>query len=341
MQQRQNNPSPRISIAVPVYNGQRYIRHTLDSILQQTCTDFELIITDNASTDDTEEICRQYAARDSRIRYHRSEKNLGISNNFRRGFELSRGEYFRWNAADDYIAPTFLEKCLHVLETDPQVVLAFVRTVIVDDDNRVIRNNDYDVMADLPNPATRFNRLMTVDHRHHGAHELWGLMRRADLARIPVYQQVVRSDSIMLARLALLGRFRRVEEPLFFNREHSQRSVARQTPGRRMQTRSRFSRFLGQGPVPPAHWWNPALKGKIVFPEWRIMREYAKSTRYAELSFRQMLACKLRVAFFGLRIIPKLLRDLIIATEHLVLGDPASCASPPPPAPHVGTSSAT
>jgi hypothetical protein len=332
---------PRVSVSVPVYNGERYIRRTLESVLAQTFTDFELIVTDNASTDGTEAICREFAARDPRVRYFRAEQNRGISGNFRWGFELARGEYFKWNAADDFIAPTFLERCIRVLEEDPGVVLAFPRTVIVDENNDPIRENDYDAEADVASPAVRFHRLMNIDHRRHGAHELWGVMRRADLARIPVYDRVVRTDSIMLARLAILGRFRRVEEPLFYNREHVQRSVVRQTPGRRIHTRSRFSRFIGQGPVPPAHWWNPDLKGRIVFPEWRILGEYAKSTRYADLTVAQALACKLRVAWFGLRIAPKLVRDLIIAAEHLTLGDPAAQVPPAPPAPKMETSSAS
>ncbi len=332
-------PTPRVSVAVPVYNGERYLRKTIDSLLAQTFGDLEIIITDNASTDATEQICRQYAADDPRVRYHRAEENRGISSNFRWGFELARGQYFKWNAADDFVAPDFVQKCLAVLDSDPAVVLAFSRTMIVDEEDRPIRENDYDAQADLPSPAARLNRLMTIDHRRHGAHELWGLMRRADLARIPVYDRVVRSDSIMLARMAILGRFRRIEENLFFNREHNQRSVTRQTPGKRLHTRSRFSRFIGQGPVPPAHWWNPALKGKIVFPEWRVLHEYAMSTRYADLTVPQALACKLRVSLFALRCAPKLIRDLIIATEHLTLGDPSAVTPPPPPSPVAETSS--
>jgi len=332
-------PSPRVSIAVPVYNGERYVARTLDSLLGQTFGDFELIITDNASTDATRDICADYARRDRRIQYHRAEQNKGVAANFRWGYELARAPFFKWNAADDLCAPTFLEECVRVLEQDPEVVLAFPRTMIIDEDDRPLHPNTYDADADHPSPACRFSRLMNINHRMHGAHELYGLIRRSALQRIPVYDRVVRSDSIMLARLALLGRFRCVEKPLFLNREHARRSVAAQTPGRKLLTRSRLSRWIGQGPVPPAHFWNPALKGRIVFPEWRVWREYAVSMRFADLEFADRLACYAVFTGYTVRHIPKLVRDLVIAAEHVILGEPGARQPPATPSPQVEPSS--
>src|SRR5690242_6344650 len=100
--------SPKVSIGLPVYNGERFLAEAIDSVLAQTFTDFELIISDNASTDRTPEICKAYAEKDSRIRYYRNEENQGASWNFNRVFELSRGMCFQWLAHDDYIAPGFL-----------------------------------------------------------------------------------------------------------------------------------------------------------------------------------------------------------------------------------------
>lgn len=324
-------PTPRVSIGVPVYNGERYLARTLESLLAQTFSDFEVIITDNASTDATAEIGRAFAARDSRIRYHRAEQNQGVAANFLWAFELAKAPYFKWQAADDLCAPTFLAECVAILDAHPEVVLAFPRTQIIDEDDQPVRANDYDADADLPQPHKRFSRLMNINHRVHGAHELYGVIRREALARIPVYDRVVRSDSIMLCRLALLGRFRRLDQLLFLNREHSRRSVTAQTPGRRLQSRSRLSRWIGQGPVPPAHFWNPALADRIVFPEWRIWREYLRSTKFADLTFSQRIGCWGALTGFSLRHIPKLIRDLVIATEHFLLGRPG--ASQPPTAP--------
>ena len=108
--------APRVSIGLPVYNGERYIAETLDSLLAQTFHDFELIISDNASQDRTEEICRSYASTDTRVRYVRNATNLGAPRNYRRAFELSSGEYFRWANCDDLFSPESLARCVEVLD---------------------------------------------------------------------------------------------------------------------------------------------------------------------------------------------------------------------------------
>ncbi|WP_081588053.1 glycosyltransferase family 2 protein [Gloeocapsa sp. PCC 7428] len=96
-----NNNRPRISIGMPVYNGEPYLKDAINSILNQTFEDFELIISDNGSTDRTEEICRTIASQDQRVRYYRNEQNLGAGWNFNRVVDLATGEYFRWACHDD------------------------------------------------------------------------------------------------------------------------------------------------------------------------------------------------------------------------------------------------
>src|SRR5215471_14033382 len=100
----------RVSLGLPVYNGQRYLAGAIQAILDQTFSDFELIICDNASTDETESICRDLAARDPRVRYHRNPANIGAAPNFNKTFELSTGEYFKWLAHDDLHEPTYLQR---------------------------------------------------------------------------------------------------------------------------------------------------------------------------------------------------------------------------------------
>jgi glycosyltransferase involved in cell wall biosynthesis len=110
--------NPKVSIGLPVYNGENFIREAIDSILGQIFCDFELIISDNASSDGTEEICRSYAGRDQRVRYYRNEENIGSSGNYTRVFLLAKGKYFKWTAHDDICKPDFIEKCIEVLDKD-------------------------------------------------------------------------------------------------------------------------------------------------------------------------------------------------------------------------------
>ena len=124
--------NPRVSIGLPVYNGENYVTEAIGSLLAQTFTNFELIISDNGSTDSTPEICRDFAKRDSRVRYFRHEVNQGAAWNFNRTLELRTGEYFQWHAHDDSCAPTLLERAVEMLDRDPTIVLSFARRTIID-----------------------------------------------------------------------------------------------------------------------------------------------------------------------------------------------------------------
>ena len=121
--------APKVSIGMPVYNGEKYIREALDSLLAQTFTDFELIISDNASTDGTEAICREYAARDPRIRYVRQSENRGPTANFHFVLDEAVGEYFMWAAYDDLWGNHFLAQALGRMNS-PDVGFAFPTFVL-------------------------------------------------------------------------------------------------------------------------------------------------------------------------------------------------------------------
>src|SRR5262249_32665058 len=124
--------SPLVTIGLPVYNSARYLRQSLDSLLAQTCADFVLVISDNASTDDTSLICQTYAATDARIRYFRNPTNIGNPRNFNRVFELTTTPYLKWSTGDDFWEPSFLARALEVMERDTAVALCYPKTWIVD-----------------------------------------------------------------------------------------------------------------------------------------------------------------------------------------------------------------
>jgi glycosyltransferase involved in cell wall biosynthesis len=307
--------NPRVTIGVPVYNGERFIRATVDSLLAQSYGDFELIISDNASTDGTEAICREYQGKDSRVRYIRNPRNLGPAANYNVPLDAARGELFKWNAADDVCGADFLKVCIEALDCNPDAVLAYPRTKIIDADGAFVRDYDYELDLAHPRPHVRLRRLMCVHHKSHGAHEMFGVMRKAKLILAGKKRCHVRADSIVLARMALLGKLVRVESFQFFNRDHNARSS--KYLGRRcVRPNSWISGYIGVGPLPSAEWWDASLKGKIVFPEWRVMQEYYRAVSEMPLSAGDRVMCHASLTYYVGRQVPKLTRDVLIATEQ-------------------------
>ena len=127
-------PTPTLTVGVPVYNGAKYLTAAVESVLAQSFDDFELIISDNASTDATEAISRGFAASDRRVTYRRNVKNVGLSGNLNLLVPLARGRLFKWATADDVLRPGYLERCVAALDADPSVVLAYPKTDFVDAD---------------------------------------------------------------------------------------------------------------------------------------------------------------------------------------------------------------
>lgn len=208
---------PLISVGIPVFNGERYVATAIESVLAQTFSDFELIVSDNGSTDGTEAICRDHAARDSRIRYYRNPSNIGAAGNFCRVFSLSTGRYFRWLSADDYVAPTALERCFMVLESDQNAVLACGKAAFVDGDGRILGPYEAVQQLEHESPVDRFRAVMRQDPH---CHAVYGLIRREVLQRTRVLAPFVGSDNTLLTELALYGRFVEIPELLFFRRLH-------------------------------------------------------------------------------------------------------------------------
>ncbi|HYR84497.1 MAG TPA: glycosyltransferase [Terriglobia bacterium] len=214
---------PRISIGLGVYNGGKFLRPTLDSIVAQTFGDFELIISDNASTDGTEETCREFAARDTRIRYSRNPTNIGLFNNFNRVFHLSSAQYFRWSSADDLFDRRSLEECVKVLDDHPEVVLCYPKTVLIDGDGRTIRGYDDNLNLRSPDPSARMRSVL----RNIGLVNVqYGLIRSSALRRTSLMADYPGSDIVLIAELALHGRFWEIPEQLFFRRMHDGASSA-------------------------------------------------------------------------------------------------------------------
>lgn len=131
---------------MPVYNGEKYIREALDSLLAQTFTDFELIISDNASTDETQKICGEYVSKDQRVKYVCQAENIGGIGNFNYLLTHAKGEYFTWLACDDFLEPCFLEKTIRLLDQFKDVVVCACDFKVVDEKGGVTRIEHLDAI---------------------------------------------------------------------------------------------------------------------------------------------------------------------------------------------------
>ncbi len=261
----------QVSIGLPVFNGERYLKQALDSILSQTFQDFELVISDNGSSDSTELICREYASADRRIRYQQQTYTHAVTWNFRQVALLASGEYFLWVAADDTLVPTYVERCLEVLHQHPEVVLCYSKAIVMDEEGNCLRREEQQLDAHSEKPHERFRELIRMDH-NCGA--LFGLIRADILSKTPIHSDFADSDRCVLAELALYGQYYRIPEYLFCHREHSQR-VTRMYPSRQERT------FRLYPECPP----------KIVFPHFRQFWEYICCIHRAPLKWSERLRC--------------------------------------------------
>lgn len=206
---------PKVTLGVPVYNGAVYLAETLDTLLGQEFTDFELIISDNASTDATPEICAAYAAKDPRIRYVRAESNQGAAKNYNTLVDLARAPYFKWASADDLCAPQLLARCVEVLDNHADVVVAYPQTVLIDATGA--RLGDFADQMHMPH-AEPWARLRHFAGFRRRCNPCFGLIRLDALRRTGLVRPNVHSDITLLAELAIAGAFHEVPERLFFRR---------------------------------------------------------------------------------------------------------------------------
>jgi glycosyltransferase involved in cell wall biosynthesis len=290
---------PLVTIGMPVYNGENYLVEAIHSVLGQTYTNFELVISDNASTDQTETICRTLAAQDQRIRYDRAPENKGASWNYNRVVALAAGKYFRWLAHDDALEPTTLEKSVKVLEDRPEVVLCFTWTQDIDGEGNPIVIKSSKVNSDARAADKRFFGLSRV-YPAHKCEEVFGLIRTDVLRSTKMIDNYTDSDRTLLAALGLVGPFYEIPEPLFLHRIHKDSSVeANPEPHGRMA------------------WFDPKLRGRLVFPRWRQMYELFLVIARSPQPLSVKLICYRHMLNWIKRGRTKLGNELIWATRQL------------------------
>jgi glycosyltransferase involved in cell wall biosynthesis len=203
-----------VSIGLPVRNGETTVATAIRSVLSQDHSRLELVISDNASDDGTEEVCRAFAALDSRVRYYRQPQNIGLINNFVQVLDLAQGTYFRWMGDDDWLATNYVSRCLETIENDQALILVTTQQAYIDSDG-VVQTLRYDgegLRSDRP--LERITELLRVLNESYLLLDpLYGLMRRARVAEVPRVNMLY-EDEVYAIRLALSGAFAYIPEVL-------------------------------------------------------------------------------------------------------------------------------
>ncbi|MFO0821219.1 MAG: glycosyltransferase [Pirellulales bacterium] len=266
--------SPTVSVCLPVYNGQAYVVHTIRSILAQSFTDFELILADNASTDQTTEIFRETERQDRRVRYLGATENRGLVWNFNRAFHAATGRYVIWIGYDDIMEPTLLEHSIAALEADPQAVLVYSLTRFIDDDGQTSGMVESPPTGGDERPSMRLEQIL-FDAM---CNPIVGMMRRESLAKTRLHLPYADSDRVLLAELGLLGRFHYLEQPLFARRLH------------RGQTTRLFDDRWARTLI-----FDPSQRGRVLCPWLREVRDLIRAVRRSPVRGRERLECYKRV----------------------------------------------
>jgi glycosyltransferase involved in cell wall biosynthesis len=294
---------PRVSIGMPVFNGERFLEEALQSLRAQTFRDFELIISDNGSTDRTEEICRRSVAEDTRIRYYREAKNQGAAWNYNRVVELATGEYFKWAAHDDLITPDYLEKCVSMLDHDPGLVLCCTDDQDIDENGLHVDARRHSHIpsgerGSTPRTSQRFRRLIRDDY---DCEQVFGVFRLQELRRTKLILSYTDSDRTLLAEVALYGRFFEIPERLFLHRQH---------PGSSCKANP-----ISSGWHERVSWFDPRLSGKALFPRWRQIREYCVAVSRSPIRLGEKMVCLMWLALHQRARILPLTREIIVGVR--------------------------
>jgi glycosyltransferase involved in cell wall biosynthesis len=283
---------------MPVYNAAGFIARTLDSILEQSFRDLEVIVSDNASTDETSEIVQAIAGLDARVRYERNDRNIGIPRNFGRALGLSRGKYFKWHAHDDLLAPTFVERCVDALEDDPTTTLAAplarpieadgspvtfdaTRDVFVTSYGEEVQPANVDHDLSSPRPVRRFRSVLFDLTEPAKARWFFGVARADALVRRRSIGEFIGAESVLLADLSLRGRFVEIPEELFLRMYHPDH--AGWHGGRRRDWVRMARKYAPQRRV-------------ILFPRAAQIGGYARVIAGAEIDVSEKVLCSVALA---------------------------------------------
>lgn len=206
---------PLLVVMIPAYNEERFLAATIASLRAQTWRDFAVLISDNASTDRTEEVARAAIGDDARFVYHRQPTNVGSLGNGNFLLAATASPYMMWIGAHDILDPTYFEKVLPPLMADPRISLSFAETRWIDEEDRELRVTSgwMDTAPNLP-----ILRYVLTPRLNDMCSEINNVIRRSAFEGA-VFTSSWGTDNVALAQIAYRGRMHRVAEPLFHRRE--------------------------------------------------------------------------------------------------------------------------
>lgn len=294
--------TPRVSIGMPVYNGEEFLAHAIEDVLAQTFTDFELVISDNASTDSTPAICAAYAARDARVRYYRYEENRGASWNFDNVFHLSRAALFKWQCHDDRLEPWMVERCVEVLDREPEVVVCYTRARFIDPSGNTVKLHADNLETHYTRPHERLRNFRHYLRTRQHLESTFGVMRADALRTTGLMGTIPMSDDILMAEMAIRGQFREVPEYGFLKGWHEGIS----TSSYKLHD---LAGFL-----------DPKNKNKLTLLRVERLGEFIKGVNRAPISALDKLRCygELVPMVVSVRNVAKLSEDVKVLASRLI-----------------------
>jgi len=289
--------APKVSIGMPVYNGEEFLKSAIDSILNQTYSDFELIISDNASTDSTADICLAYASRDPRVRFYRNDINIGASDNYNSVYYQARGKYFKWASSNDLCHPELIEKCVKILNLHADVVLCYpeVKLFIESLDDAQEYKDDLHLMQE--NVCERYIAFYENVKLNNVMN---GVMRTECLKHTSMIKPFFSSDVALMAELVMRGKFYQVKDTYFYRRMDEKTATA-----------------LKSNEEVLKHYF-PNMDKMMLFQNWKLHAEYFAAIRRAPVKSRDR-RCIVRYFFKQLRWHRSELRDdIILAIKKII-----------------------
>lgn len=262
------NRVPILTIGLPAYNAAATIGPSIESLLAQTFGEFELLVSDNASTDGTREVVEAYVRADPRVRYLRQSENIGANGNYSHLVRVARGEFFKWAASSDLCAPTFVEKCVTALATRPDAVLAVPRTCTFVGDPSTAKRYDHDIEIIDATPSARLRALNSSLRLNN---VLNGVVRLDALRRTRLIEPYYGADIVLVGHLALLGKILLVDEPLFFRRMEVSAATALQDP------------------VACRRHHYPRLSARVLFQDWKRQYGWLRAGAATPMSFAEKM----------------------------------------------------